>query len=131
MQGRHSLVVTGIQVSTPFDEQRGGFLSTGAGRVMQGGRAPIIPRVHIRARSQMLPDGFDVPLPRSLVNRNTRCLNYRFNGFRVCRRLRLPSGAPHKQSSGDGCDEKFVPFDFHVPFKSKFQHKADDDRNSK
>ena len=120
MQGGHSLVVAGVQVSALVDEQRSGFLSAGAGRIMQGSRTPIIPRIHIRARGQVQPDSFDVTLPRSLMNRDARRLDIRLNQLFPRRRLQLPGGTPHKESGCDDCDDEFVPFDLHLPYKSEF-----------
>jgi hypothetical protein len=97
---------------------------------MQGGRTPIIPRIHIRARGQVLTDGFDVPFPRSLMNRDTRHLGYRLNQFSPRRLLRLPSRTPHKESGYDDGDDEFVPVVFHLPFKSDFPPKVNNNLNS-
>ena len=68
MQWRDALVVFRIDIRPFGDEQIGGCGLARAGCVVERGCVPVVRRIDIRAGGPVLFDGFNVSLPRSLVN---------------------------------------------------------------
>ena len=69
MQRSPSNLLLRVYIRPFVEKQLDDFLETVIGRTMQRSQSSIWTlRIHIRASSQMLFDGFDVPCLESLVN---------------------------------------------------------------
>ena len=76
MQGSETSVILHGHIRTFVDKHFDNFFVTSNNRGIQSSPATLILRIHIRASSQMLHDGLDVPFFYSVLNRDIWCFKF-------------------------------------------------------
>ena len=76
MQRGETSLILHTHIRSFVDKQFSNFIMTYNNRGIQSSPATLILRIHIRASSQMLHDGLDVPFFYSVLNRDIWCFKF-------------------------------------------------------